>query len=131
MGVHKGSEGTVLVGANAVAEVMSFEFTEEAEILTRKPLGATWQETQSGTKKWSGSITCDWDETDTNGQVALANGATVTLNLHPEGNASGDVYWSGSAVVSNVTRSVGGNDEFTSISFSFTGSGALTEGAVV
>ena len=76
-------------------------------------------------KSWSGSANAFWDETDTNGQVALVVGAAVTINFCFEGKTTGDTYASGSALVTEVgvSSSKGGLVER---SFSFVGNGVLT-----
>ena len=78
---------------------------------------------------FSGSVDVFWDETDTNGQVALTVGSTATLNVYPEGDTSGDNYYTGSIIVTgfDVTGSFDGMVE---ASISFQGNGALTRGDV-
>jgi hypothetical protein len=70
-----------------------------------------------------------WDETDTNGQTALAVGSTVTLLWYPEGSASGATYYSGSVIVTgkNITGSFDGLVE---ASIAIQGSGAITTATV-
>lgn len=130
MATHKGSEGTVKVGANAIAELLSWSVEETAETIEDTSLGDTAKTFMAGTTSWSGSAECMWDETDTNGQGALTIGASVTLNLYPEGDTTGDTYYTGTALVTSISRSVGGNDETIKASFSFQGTGALTESTV-
>ena len=78
MANHKGSEGVVKVGANTVAEVRSWTVSEEAETIEDTAMGDAARTYQVGLKTWSGSCDVFWDETDTNGQVALAAGSSVT-----------------------------------------------------
>ena len=70
-----------------------------------------------------------WDETDTTGQGALTIGAEVTLNLYPEGDASGDVYYTGSAIVTGRTIN-SSYDGLVEMSISVQGNGALTQTTV-
>ena len=70
-----------------------------------------------------------WDETDTNGQVALAVGSTVTLLWYPEGSDSGDTYYSGSVIVTGKTIT-GSFDGLVEASISVQGSGAITTATV-
>lgn len=130
MATHKGSEGTVKVGANTIAELLSWSYEETAETVEDTALGDTAKTFLSGTTSWSGSAECHFDETDANGQEALTAGASVTLNLYPEGATTGDQYYTGTALVTSVSVSVGGNDETVKRSFSFQGTGALTESTV-
>ena len=95
---HKGSEGTVKIGTNAIAEIRSWELTHETEVIEDTEIGDSNKTFQTGNSSWSGSVTCFWDETDTNGQEALTAGASVTLNLYPEGATAADVYYTGTAL---------------------------------
>lgn len=102
MATHEGSEGTVKIGANAIAEIRSFSLTETADTLEDTTMGDTARTFLSSLTGWSGSIDVFWDETDTSGQVACTAGAEITLNVYPEGAASTAKYKSGSAIVTGV-----------------------------
>lgn len=129
MGTHHGNEGVVKVGSNAIAEIQSYELNESIEMAENHSMGDTWKTHITGVKSWQGSVTCWWDEADTNGQQALTNGASVTLNLYPEGDASTDVYKTGTATVSEVQISAA-KDGIVTCTFNFTGNGALTQAVV-
>jgi predicted secreted protein len=76
-------------------------------------------------KDFSGSVDVLFDETDTNGQTALAVGSSVTLNFAPEGTASGDVKLTGTAIVTG--KSINSSfDGLVEASISIQGSGGLT-----
>lgn len=124
MGTHHGKDGVVKVAANTVAEVKEFSVESQTEIVDDTVMGDAWKTHLAGQKSWSGSLTCNWDETDTNGQEALTDGASVTLNLYPEGADTGDKYLSGTATITGIT--VGAAvDGVVSRTFTFTGNGAL------
>ena len=125
MAVHKGSEGVVKILTNTVAEVRDWSLEETAETIDSTQLSDSAKTFEVGTTSWSGSVNAFWDETDTNGQVAMSAGASVTLNLYPEGATSGDTFGSGTAIISSISKS-GGIDGLVAASFSFQGSGALT-----
>lgn len=129
MATHKGSEGTVKSGANAIAEIRSYTITETADTLEDTSMGDTSRTYLASLKTFSGSIDCFWDETDTNGQITLAPGSSVTINIYPEGSTTGDTYYTGSVIVTekSVTASYDGMVE---ASFSFQGTGALSETTV-
>lgn len=131
MGTHSGNEGVVKVGNATVAEVTAFEVTEKANPVVDTALGDSWQThiAGSGIKEWSGSLTCHWDESDATGQGALRAGASVTLNLYPEGATSGDVYYTGLASIIEMGVAVS-MDSTISVTFSFQGNGALTQSTV-
>ena len=125
MAVHKGSEGVVKILTNTVAEVRDWSLEETAETIDSTQLSDSAKTVEVGTTSWSGSVNAFWDETDTNGQIAMSAGASVTRNLYPEGATSGDTFGSGPAIISSISKS-GGSDGLVEASFSFQGSGALT-----
>ena len=129
MATHTGSAGTVKVGSNAVAEVRNWSLDQSQDTVETTKLGdtvKTYSVTQSSS---SGTMDCHWDETDTNGQVACSIGATVTLNLYPEGATSGDTYYTGSAIITSVGVSQT-HDGIVERSLGFQVSGAVTIGTV-
>lgn len=132
MGTHWGVEGVVKQGANTIAEVTEFSIDQSVSTVEDSSMGDTWEShiPNSGLKKWSGSLTCHWDETDTNGQAILIVGASVTLNLYPEGATTGDSYYTGLASITDVGVSVKMDGETIKRTFSFKGSGALTNPVV-
>jgi len=129
MATHKGSEGTVKSGANAIAEIRSYTITETADTLEDTTMGDASRTYLASLKTFTGSIECFWDETDSTGQLTLTPGSTVTINVYPEGSTSGDTYYTGSVIVTekSVTASYDGMVE---ASFSFQGTGALSETTV-
>jgi hypothetical protein len=126
MANHHGSEGLVRVGANNVAEVTGFSFTETAEYAEDTNLADTTKTYNvTAIKSWNGSVTAFWDETDTTGQIALAPGANVSLVLAPEGVTGDDTRYTGNALVTEITRNVQ-RGAITEVTFNFIGNGALS-----
>jgi hypothetical protein len=132
MGTKWGNEGIVKLGSNAVAEIIEWEFTEKVEPVDDTAMRDTYKThiASSGIKEWSGSMTCHWDETDTQGQVAMTVGASVTLNMYPEGDQSTDVYWTGTATITERGQTVKMDGETIRATFAFLGNGVLTRTAV-
>jgi len=129
MATHTGSEGTVKVGSNAIAEIRSFSIEESADTLEDTTMGDTARTYKPSLTTFTGSVDVLWDETDTTGQGALTIGAEVTLNLYPEGDTSGDTYLTGSAIVTG--RTVNSSfDGLVEMSISVQGNGALTQTTV-
>lgn len=126
MANHHGSEGLVKIGANTVAEVTSFSFTETAEYAEDTTLSDT-NKTYNVTaiKSWNGTVTCFWDEDASSYQSGFSPGANVSLVLAPEGVDSGDTRYSGNALVTEITRNVQ-RGAVTEITFNFIGNGALS-----
>ena len=129
MATHTGSAGLVKVGSNTAAEVRSFTLDTSAEVLEDTTLGDTSRTYQIGKKGATVSVECWWDETDTNGQIAMAEGSQVALNLYPEGADSGDYYFSGTYIITGSSISVP-TDGIIEATFSATMTGALTRGTV-
>lgn len=130
MATHTGSEGTVKVGSNAIAEIRSFSIEETADTLDDTTMGTIARTYKSSLTTFTGTIDVLWDETDATGQGALTIGASVTLNLYPEGDTSGDVYLTGEAIVTG--RSVNSTfDGLVEMSISVQGNGALSQTTVV
>jgi len=129
MATHAGSEGTVKVGSDAIAEIRSFSIEETADTLEDTSMGDGARTYKPSLTSFSGSVDVFWDETDSAGQGALTIGAEVTLNLYPEGDTAGDTYLSGAAIVTG--RSVSSSfDGLVEMSISVQGNGALTQTTV-
>ena len=129
MATHTGSAGLVKVGSNTAAEIRSFTLDTSAEVLEDTTLGDTSRTYQIGKKGATVSVECWWDETDTNGQIAMAAGSQVVLNLYPEGADSGDYYFSGTYIITGSSVSVP-TDGIIEATFNATMTGALTRGTV-
>ena len=129
MAVHKGSEGTVKVGANAIAEIRSYSIEETSDTLETTTMGDSARTYTPNLTSWSGSVDVYWDETDATGQGALTVGAEITLNVYPEGDTSADTYYTGAAIVTSVTKNAS-FDGLVEASISVQGTGALTSTTV-
>ena len=129
MATHTGSEGTVHVGANAIAEIRSYSIEETSDTVEDTTMGDSFRTHKATLRSWTASVDVFWAETDTNGQVALVPGSEVTINVYPEGNTSGDDYYTGTAIVTSksVTASFDGMVE---ASVSLQGTGTLTSSQV-
>ena len=129
MANHTGVSGQVKVGANIVAEVRSFTLDTTAELIEDTTLTDSSKSYQFGKKGATATVDCWWDETDTNGQIAIIEGSQVALNLYPEGADSGDYYFSGTWLIGSNSISIP-TDGIIEASFNATLTGALTRGTV-
>lgn len=103
MATHHGKAGKLRVGASDyVTEVVSFRVSSRADVADDSAMGDTWKSHLVGLNEWNGQADVLWDETDTNGQVALTVGASVTISFMPEGSGSGATYLTGTATVTSV-----------------------------
>lgn len=129
MATHKGSEGVVKVGSNTVAEVRDWSFTITSDTTEDTVMGDTARSYKPTLISASGSISAYWDETDTTGQGALTAGSEVTLNLYPEGDASGDTYYTGSVIITEEGATAA-FDGMVEASFSWTANGSFSSTTV-
>jgi len=125
MATHKGSEGVIKVGSDTLGEVKSFSLDHNAGTIQTTTMGDATHTKVAGIKDWSGSIDCFWDETDTAMQT-LDAASEVTVSLYPEGTTAGDIYFTGSALITGVSRSAS-FDGMVEASFTFEGNGDLSE----
>ena len=129
MAVHHGKNGKVKIGSVAVASVQKFSVNQNIEVADTTTMGAAWQTHLTGIPGWSGSVECLYDPADTNGQVALAIGDSVTLGLYTDGDASGKKYLSGTASVTSIPIETDMKGAV-KISFNFQGNGPLDSATV-
>ena len=127
MAVFTGKAGVVQTGSNSLAEVRSYSITQSGETTESTAMGDSAKTFESTLTEFSGSVDLFFDDTDTNGQVSLTIGSSFTLNLAPEGTGSGSFKLSGSAIVTEVTRTAA-HDGLVEMTVSFQGTGALTIG---
>ena len=128
MATHAGSEGTIKLGSDTLGEIKSFSIDETADVIEKTKMGDSSRSYLLGLTQFTGSATLNWDETDA-GQVAADVGASITLEVYPEGATSGDTYYTGTAFVTGFTV----NSSFDGIveaEVSFQGSGGLTKTTV-
>lgn len=90
----RGDDGVVLVGANPVASVREWSLDIEGEEYPVPAMGDSAQVNLAGIPKVSGILRCWLEDSDPTGQEALTQGATVALELRPEGTGSGLLEYS-------------------------------------
>ena len=81
MAVHTGKEGTVKVGANAIAEIRNYSYEEVGDTVETTALGDTARTFEATLTSWTGSVDVWYDETDTTGQGNLTVGSEITVVL--------------------------------------------------
>lgn len=126
MATYHGKNGVVKIAANAVAEVTKFSVKTSAQVANDTAMGDDWETHVTGetVNSWSGSLSCNAYQGDTNGQAALVAGASVTLNLYPEGAATGANYLTGTATITEDSVDAD-KGAVVARSFSFQGNGPL------
>ena len=126
MATHTAVEGTITVGGTAVGSLRSLGLNTSAEMIDATTIDSTSKINKVGTKSFSGSAECYWDESDAV-QIGLVEGAPIALVWAFEGTTTGDYIYSGSAHVESFDVSAATNG-MVECSFSFTGTGPLTRG---
>lgn len=129
MATHIGRDGIIKVGSNAVAELRSFSIEETADTVEDTVMTDTARSFITTLTSFTGSADVYWDETDSSGQGALTIGASVTIGFYPEGDDTGDTYYTGTALVTGVSRS-SSFDGMVEASITLQGSGPLTPDTV-
>ena len=122
MATHLGKEGIIKVGNETVAEVRSWTLATTVETVDASHLGDDWKIHKPTQKSWHGSLSCFWDESDTQGQGVLAVGETVTLQLYVENDTP--PAFSGTALVTGVDYT-GAHNGLVEANIAFQGSGEL------
>ncbi len=130
MGTSHGKEGKVKLGTDTVAETTKWSLTQTVPVADTTAQGDTAATHIAGIPNWSGSVEALYDPADTNGQAALTIGASVSLKLYPDGDASGKTEQSGTATVTSIQQDSDVGDA-NKIVFSFQGNGALATATVV
>ena len=129
MATHTAASGVIKVGANAVAEITGYSIEHTSDVVEDSVIGDAARTYKATLKQFTASLDAFWDETDTNGQLALDVGTEVTFSIYPEGEDSGSTYYTGSGIITGrtISTSVG---EMITASFSIQGNGDLTETTV-
>jgi len=130
MTTYHGKNGVIKIGTDVIAEVRSFSVTETAEIADDTVQGDNSPTHLVGVLPWSGSIDAFYFPADTTGQAVLLAGASVALELDPIGSTSGLEKLTGTATITSRAATSDKGD-VVSVSFQFTGNGALTHGTIV
>ena len=131
MAVLKGREGSLSVGANTVAEIKNFTYTEGVGANSRNVMGSgDWDQSEAGRKNWSMDATCNYDPADT-AQIALTIGDEVTISAYPEGDTTGNQEITGTARIEELKITADGTgDDNVEFTVKLVGNGAPTRGTV-
>jgi len=129
MAAHHGKNGKIKLTSNAVGEVTKFAVSETVETADSTAMGDTAKTHIAGIPGWSGSCSARFDPADTNGQVALTIGSSVSIGFYTDGDATGKKYLSGTATVTkrDIEADMG---DIVNISMELLGNGALTVSTV-
>ena len=98
MANHLGREGLIKISSTTVGELRNYSLANSSDTVEDSVIGDTFRTRKATLRTWSVSGDLYWDETDA-GQLTLTVGASVTVNLYPEGADSTDTYYSGGGIV--------------------------------
>jgi len=126
MATHAGKEGIVKVGVNTILQVKDWSIEQTGDVVEDTAMGDQARTFLPTLESWSGSLSVHWDEEDVNGQGALQINSVVQLEVYPEGDQLGDIYFTGSAIITGITRDAA-FDGAVNAAYTFQGSGALTQ----
>ena len=124
MANHLGREGLVKISSTTIGELRNYSLSHSSDTVEDSVIGDTYRTRLATMKTWSASGDLYWAETDA-GQLLITIGSSVTLNLYPEGATTGDVYYTGSAIVTKFDISAS-FDGLVEGAISFEGNGVLT-----
>jgi hypothetical protein len=129
MATETSASGVLKVGSTEIAEVTGYSITYTSDTAEDTVMGDSARTYKPTLKSYTASIDCMYDQTDTTGQGALDVGSEITYSLYPSGETSGDIYYTGSGIITSkaISGSVG---EMISATFEVQGSGDLTESSV-
>jgi predicted secreted protein len=124
MANHLGREGLVKISSTTIGELRNYALSHSSDTVEDSVIGDTYRTRLATMKTFSVSGDLYWDETNA-GQLLITIGSSVTLNLYPEGSDTGDVYYSGAAIVTKFDISAS-FDGIVEGSIAFEGNGALS-----
>ena len=124
MAVLAGTAGSFRISTNTVAELYTWTLDVSTGLEETQAFGDTWKERTATIRDWSGTATGRFDNTDTNGHVAINTaflaGTTVACRFY----INGTNYYSGSAF---VQASIGASENgLVTANYTFTGNGSLS-----
>ena len=124
MATKLGRDGLIKISSTTIGELRNYALSHSSDTVEDSVIGDTYRTRLATMKTWSASGDLYWDETDA-GQLLITIGSQVTLNLYPEGATAGDVYYTGSAIVTKFDISAS-FDGIVEGAISFEGNGVLT-----
>lgn len=122
----KGKDGVIKTGATptAWANIQSWSITRSAEVNQPWSMGDVAKRAYSTVYDWAFSGEVLYDPADEHANIAV--GATVAIEVYPDGEGTGKAYFSGNIVISSLEESADKNGEVM-LKIEGTGDGALNE----
>jgi len=127
MATFSGRGGRIKIGAARIAEVGNWSSDGEVDLVEDTEQIDEWRTFKTGRKGMTGSIEAMFDNTDTLGQNVMTLGATVVLDLLPEGDASAAERTQVTAIITKVGLEVPDNSDIIMRKYDWTATGAPVE----
>lgn len=124
MGRHSGKISKCKFGANFIGGMRTIEWTNTVDTVDTTAAGDVATSHVPTFESWSGSCDGLLDHADT-AQAAIGVGDSLALEFYSEGDASGKVYYSGTATITEIAFGVPHSSEAT-VKYSLQGQGALS-----
>lgn len=128
MAISTAANGVIKSGSTAVAEITGYSVEHTVDTVENTVIGDAARTYSATLKQFTMSIDAFWDPADS-GQDTLTVGSEISFSIYPEGETSGDTYYSGTGIITGRTVSTS-TGEMISASISVQGTGDLTEGTV-
>lgn len=130
MALIKGKDGLIQLGSSptAVSKIKNFTITETTGEGDASVMGSEWTDVEALQNSWEAQAEVLIDTAD-GGQAEITIGATVACVFLPQGAGSGNLEYTGSGLVTNISESVA-VDSLVTLQTTIKGKGALTRGTV-
>ena len=123
MANYSGNTGRVKIAAEEVAEIVDFTISTGVATIDNSSILDGDDTHLIGSKNWSGSVNCFFDDTDATGQELMKAGLAVTLIFTP---ATGSAVFTGLCTIEGLEIG-GARNGMVTASFTAKGNGALIE----
>ena len=130
MGKIVGRDGVLKSGANTIAHVRNWTINEQSPQVDLTAMGDSFADQAAGLPQISGNFSLWWDDAGDTGQGTITNGAEFTLQVHPEGESSGNVYWEATIAITEIVRTAS-HDGGVEMNVNFVGRSVVTENTTV
>lgn len=132
MAKKKGRDLTLQWGGSKIGNITDISMSVDGEIINVSDFDSgDWNDKLAGSKDWTMDVSLYHNPEDDAVQETLegdmfTSGRSDSVTFGPETPTSGDITYSGTAILSNFSADASGRDEVITSSFSIEGDGALT-----
>lgn len=124
MGAHSGKLSKFKVGANFIGGLRGIDWKDSIDTVDLTAAGDTAKSHDTTYSGWDATAECLLDHADT-AQAAVSVGDSVAIEMYSEGDATGKVYYSGTATITEINWGSSHTGEAT-VKYTLLGQGALS-----